>query len=207
MLSLEGNPRADNFFSGIAHLLGNEGIALDIRSKRQRAVEHWRPTRVTAPLLEPVNQLPTNIVEFTVSELSFALRRTVEENFEQVRVRGEISGFKGASGSGHCYFTLKDAGACLDAVVWRLTFQRLRFKPQEGLEMVATGKLTTYPSRSRYQLVVENLEPAGEGALMALLEERRGKLASRGPLRSRPQEAGSPICRASSASSPRRAAR
>ena len=92
-------------------------------------------------------------------------------------MRGEISGFKGAAGSGHCYFTLKDAGACLDAVVWRLTFQRLRFKPQEGLEMVATGKLTTYPSRSRYQLVVENLEPAGEGALMALLEERRRKLA------------------------------
>src|SRR4029453_4106648 len=83
-------------------------------------------SRMTAPLLEPVNQLATNIVEFTVSELSFPLRRTVEENFEHVRVRGEISGFKGASGSGHCYFTLKDSGACLDAVVWRLTLQRLR---------------------------------------------------------------------------------
>jgi exodeoxyribonuclease VII large subunit len=127
-----------------------------------------------------MNQLATNLVEFTVSELSFALRRTVEENFEHVRVRGEISGFRGAAGSGHCYFTLKDAGACLDAVVWRLTFQRLRFKPQEGLEMVATGKLTTYPSRSRYQLIVEHLEPAGEGALMALLDERRRKLAAEG---------------------------
>ena len=152
-----------------------------------------------------MNQLATNIVEFTVSELSFALRRTIEENFEQVRVRGEISGFKGAAGSGHCYFTLKDAGACLDAVVWRLTLQRLRFKPQEGLEMVATGKLTTYPSRSRYQLVVENLEPAGEGALMALLGAPQ-EAASRGPLRSRPKKP-IPTCRASSASSPRRAAR
>ena len=127
-----------------------------------------------------VSQPATNIAEFTVSELSFALRRTVEQNYEHVRVRGEISGFKGAAGSGHCYFTLKDPGACIDAVIWRLTFQRLRFKPQEGLEMVATGKLTTYPSRSRYQIVVDHLEPAGAGALMALLEERRRKLQAAG---------------------------
>ncbi len=122
----------------------------------------------------------TNVVEFTVSELSFALKRTVEENFEHVRVRGEISGFRGAAGSGHCYFTLKDSGAALDAVIWRSTLQRLKFKPEEGLEMVATGKLTTYPNRSRYQIVVEHLEPAGAGALMALLEERRKKLSAEG---------------------------
>lgn len=122
---------------------------------------------------------PTNVVEFTVSELSFALKRTVEENYEHVRVRGEISGFKGAS-SGHCYFTLKDAGACLDAVIWKTTYQRLRFKPQEGLEMVATGRLTIYPGRSRYQIVVEHLELAGAGALMALIEERRRKLQAEG---------------------------
>ncbi len=127
-----------------------------------------------------MNETPTNVAEYTVSELSFALRRIVENEFELVRVRGEVSGFKGASGSGHCYFTLKDSGAALEAVVWKTTFQRLKFKPEEGLEMVATGRLTTYPSRSRYQLVIDYLEPAGAGALMALLEERRKKLAAEG---------------------------
>ena len=104
----------------------------------------------------------------------------MENEFENVRVRGEISGFKGAAGSGHCYFTLKDADAALEAVIWKTTFQRLKFKPEEGLEMVATGRLTTYPSRSRYQLIVDFLEPAGAGALMVLLEERRRKLAAEG---------------------------
>ncbi len=127
-----------------------------------------------------MNQPPTNVVEFTVSELSFALKRMVEDNYEHVRVRGEVSGFRGAAASGHCYFTLKDERAALDAVVWKTTLQRLRFKPEEGLEMVATGRLTTFPSRSRYQIVVEHLEPAGAGALMALLEERRKKLAAEG---------------------------
>ena len=92
-----------------------------------------------------MNQLVTNAAEFTVSELSFALKRVVEEKYEHVRVRGEISGFKGAAGSGHCYFRLKDERACLEAVIWRTTLLRLRFKPQEGLEVVATGKLTTFP--------------------------------------------------------------
>ena len=127
-----------------------------------------------------MNQPQSNLVEFTVSELSFALKRTVETTFERVRVRGEISGFKGIAGSGHCYFTLKDSSACIDAVIWRTTLMRLRFKPAEGLEMVATGKLTTFPSRSRYQIVIDHLEPAGAGALMALLEERRKKLAAEG---------------------------
>jgi exodeoxyribonuclease VII large subunit len=127
-----------------------------------------------------MNHVPTNVTEFTVSELSFALKRTVEETYEHVRVRGEVSGFKGAAGSGHCYFRLKDERACLEAVIWKTTLARLRFKPQEGLEMVATGKLTTYPGRSNYQIVVDNLEPAGAGALMALLEERRLKLAAEG---------------------------
>ncbi|SEP63968.1 Exodeoxyribonuclease VII large subunit [Faunimonas pinastri] len=122
----------------------------------------------------------TNVAEFTVSELSFALKRTVEENFEHVRVRGEISGFRGTVGSGHAYFTLKDDKACIDAVVWKTTFTRLRFKPQEGLEVIAVGKLTTFPGRSKYQIVIESLEPAGEGALMALLEERRRKLQAEG---------------------------
>jgi exodeoxyribonuclease VII large subunit len=127
-----------------------------------------------------MNQPASNVAEYTVSELSFALKRTVEENFEHVRVRGEISGFKGAVGSGHCYFRLKDDKACLEAVIWKTTLLRLRFKPQDGLEMVATGKLTTYPGRSNYQIVIDSLEPAGEGALMALLEERRKKLQAEG---------------------------
>jgi exodeoxyribonuclease VII large subunit len=122
----------------------------------------------------------SNVVEFTVSELSFALKRTVETNFDHVRVRGEVSGFRGQHGNGHCYFTLKDETACINAVIWKSAWQRLRFKPEEGLEMVATGKLTTFPRQSKYQIVVESLEPAGTGALMALLEERRLKLAAEG---------------------------
>ncbi len=120
-----------------------------------------------------------NVTEFTVSELSSALRRTLEDAYGYVRVRGELTGFKRAA-SGHLYFSLKDPAACIDAVCWRLTAQRLSFKPEDGLEVVAVGRITTYPSRSRYQLIVDRLEPAGVGALMALLEERRTRLAAEG---------------------------
>ncbi|HEX2255334.1 MAG TPA: exodeoxyribonuclease VII large subunit [Afifellaceae bacterium] len=123
---------------------------------------------------------PSNVVEFSVSELSFALKRTVETNFDHVRVRGEVSGFRGQHGNGHCYFTLKDETACINAVIWRTDWQKLRFKPEEGLEMVATGRLTTFPRQSKYQIVVDSLEPAGAGALMVLLEERRRTLAAEG---------------------------
>src|SRR5215510_14208244 len=121
-----------------------------------------------------------NIAEFTVSEISFALKRTLEDSFGHVRVRGEISGFKGPHSSGHCYFNLKDQGARIDAVIWRSAFMRLKTRLQEGLEVIATGKITSYPGKSSYQIIVENLEPAGAGALMALLEERRRKLAAEG---------------------------
>jgi exodeoxyribonuclease VII large subunit len=120
-----------------------------------------------------------NVGEFTVSELAGALKRTLEDAYGYVRVRGEISGFKRAA-SGHFYFALKDAGACIDAVCWRLTAQRLTFKPEDGLEVVASGRITTYPSRSKYQLIVDRLAPAGVGALMALLEERKRQLAAEG---------------------------
>ena len=123
---------------------------------------------------------PTNAAEFTVSELAFAVKRTIEEDFGFVRVRGEISGFRGQHSSGHAYFSLKDAEATIDAVVWRSSFARLRFKPEEGLEVIATGRLSTFPRSSKYQLVIEQLEPAGAGALMALLEERRKKLLAEG---------------------------
>ncbi|MGC1092359.1 MAG: exodeoxyribonuclease VII large subunit, partial [Pseudolabrys sp.] len=121
-----------------------------------------------------------NAVEWTVSELSAALRRTVEDAYGYVRVRGEISGFKGAHSSGHVYFALKDESARLEAVIWKGTYGRMRVKPEEGLEVVVTGRLTTYPGRSNYQIIVDSLEPAGIGALMKLLEERKKKLAAEG---------------------------
>src|SRR5262252_1741632 len=127
-----------------------------------------------------MNEPRINIPEWTVSELSAALRRTVEDNYAHVRVRGEISGYRGPHSSGHAYFALKDEGARIDAVVWGRTFGRMRIKPEEGLEVVATGRLTTYPGRSTYQIVIESLEPAGLGALMALLEQRKKRLAAEG---------------------------
>ncbi len=121
-----------------------------------------------------------NAPEFTVSELSSALKRTVEDAYGHVRVRGEISGFRGPHSSGHCYFALKDESAKIEAVIWKGVHGRMRFKPQEGLEVIATGKLTTYPGSSKYQIVIEAIEPAGIGALMALMEERKRKLAAEG---------------------------
>ncbi|WP_262690316.1 exodeoxyribonuclease VII large subunit [Kordiimonas aestuarii] len=130
----------------------------------------------------------SNAYEFTVWELSGALKRSVEDRFGHVRVRAELSGVKRAA-SGHVYFSLKDDSAVLDGVCWRGSAQRLAFVPEDGLEVICTGKLTTYPARSKYQMVVENMEPAGAGALMALLEERKKKLAAEGlfdPARKRP---------------------
>ncbi|WFU28807.1 exodeoxyribonuclease VII large subunit [Bradyrhizobium sp. CB1717] len=129
--------------------------------------------------MPPAEQLH-NAPEFTVSELSQSLKRTVEDTYGHVRVRGEISGFRGAHSSGHCYFALKDESAKIEAVIWKGVHGRMRFKPQEGLEVIATGKLTTYPGSSKYQIVIEALEPAGIGALMALMEERKKKLAAEG---------------------------
>ncbi|WP_413661911.1 exodeoxyribonuclease VII large subunit [Methylocystis iwaonis] len=122
----------------------------------------------------------TNAPEISVTELANALKRTVEDRFGRVRVRGEISNYRGPHASGHAYFCLKDQGARLDAVIWKGTFMRLRTRPQEGLEVVATGRITTFPGKSSYQIVIESLEPAGVGALMALLDERRKKLAAEG---------------------------
>ncbi len=122
----------------------------------------------------------TNAPEFTVGELAGALKRTIEESFGFVRLRGEISNYRGPHSSGHAYFSLKDETARIDAVIWKGTLARLKVKPEEGLEVIASGKVTAYPSKSSYQIVIESLEPAGLGALMALLEERRRKLAAEG---------------------------
>ena len=122
----------------------------------------------------------SNAAEYTVSEISGALKRAVEDQFGNVRVRGEISGYRGPHSSGHAYFSLKDDRARIEAVVWRTTMAKLRFRPEEGMEVIASGRLTTYPGSSKYQIVIDNLEPAGAGALMALLEERKRKLAAEG---------------------------
>jgi len=124
--------------------------------------------------------LVTNNPELTVSELSAALKRTLEDRFGTVRLRGEISNYRGPHSSGHAYFCLKDQTARIDAVIWKTTFMRLKVKPEEGLEVIATGKITTFAGKSSYQIVVETIEPAGVGALMALFEARRRQLASEG---------------------------
>ncbi|MBV9861097.1 MAG: exodeoxyribonuclease VII large subunit [Alphaproteobacteria bacterium] len=123
--------------------------------------------------------LRSNLPEYTVSELSLALKRSIEQGFANVRVRGEISGFK-RHGSGHWYLCLKDAEAVIDAVCWRSTAIRMPLKPEDGMEVVCTGRLTTFPGRSKYQLVIDKLELAGVGALLKLLEDRRRRLAAEG---------------------------
>jgi exodeoxyribonuclease VII large subunit len=118
-----------------------------------------------------------NVPVYSVSEISLALKRTLESVFANVRVRGEISGFKRAA-SGHVYFSLKDESAVLDAVCWRGT--RLSLKPEDGMEVICTGRISAYSGRSQYQIVVESMEFAGEGALLKLLEQRKRKLESEG---------------------------
>lgn len=120
-----------------------------------------------------------NVPEYTVSELAFALKREVEQAFPRVRVRGEISQ-PSFPRSGHCYFRLKDVDAVLDAVAWKSAIPRLGLKVEDGLEVIATGRLTTYPGSSRYQIIVDRLELAGQGALLKLLEDRRKKLQAEG---------------------------
>lgn len=124
-------------------------------------------------------ELGGNAPPMTVSEISRALKNTVEDRFSYVRVRGEISGFKRAA-SGHCYMTLKDTDAVLDGICWRGVAGRLSIQPEDGLDVIVTGKLTTYPGRSKYQIVIESMEMAGEGALLKLLEDRKRMLAAEG---------------------------
>ena len=136
-----------------------------------------RVSKDTDPDLSTENT--ANSPEFSVGEISTALKKTVEGAFGHVRVRGEISGLKRPP-SGHIYFDLKDENAVINGVCWKGVARRLKHQPEEGLEVIVTGKITTYAPRSNYQLVVESIEPAGAGALMAMLEERRKKLAVEG---------------------------
>jgi len=126
-----------------------------------------------------VDQNNTNLVELSVSELSMSLKRTIETTYDHVRVRGEL-GRVTIAGSGHMYADLKDEKSVLSTVMWKTQVGKLSFRPEEGLEIVATGRLSTYPGRSNYQLIASDIRPAGAGALMALLEERKKKLAAAG---------------------------
>ncbi|MEL6665811.1 MAG: exodeoxyribonuclease VII large subunit [Pseudomonadota bacterium] len=121
----------------------------------------------------------SNMPELSVTELSTALKRTIETAYDHVRVRGEL-GRVTIARSGHMYADLKDDKAVLNTIMWKGQVSRLPFRPEEGLEVIATGRLSTYPGRSNYQLIADSLRPAGVGALMALLEERKKKLAAEG---------------------------
>ncbi len=141
----------------------------------------------------------SNIAEFTVSDISFSIKRTLEDAFGYVRVRGEL-GRISRPGSGHIYLDLKDDRSVLSAVIWKGAVSKLKIQPEQGLEVIATGKVTTFPGQSKYQMVIDALEPAGAGALMALLEERKRKLAAEGLFAPERKGRCRP-CRVSSASS------
>ncbi|MCR9113775.1 MAG: exodeoxyribonuclease VII large subunit, partial [Rhodobacteraceae bacterium] len=120
-----------------------------------------------------------NAPEFSVSDLSGAIKRVIEGEFSHVRVKGEI-GRVSRPRSGHLYLDLKDDRSVLAGVIWKGVASRLSVQPEEGMEVVATGRLTTFAGQSRYQIVIEDIKPAGMGALMAMLEKRRAALAAEG---------------------------
>jgi exodeoxyribonuclease VII large subunit len=138
-----------------------------------------------------------NAKAYSVSELSFALKRTLEDQYGYVRLRGEVSKVT-RHGSGHVYLTLKDERACLEGVVWKGQVRGLKAQPEQGLEVIVTGRITTYPSGSKYQIVIESMEHAGVGALLAQLERLKAKLQAEGlfdrarkrPLPTHPQVVG-----------------
>ena len=124
-------------------------------------------------------QIRSNIPEFSVGELAFSMKKTLEDQYGRVRVRGELSRVS-IAGSGHMYSSLKDDNAVIDAVCWKGVMAKLSIRPEEGMEVICTGKISTYPQRSNYQLIIESMELAGEGALLKMLEERKKKLAAEG---------------------------
>ncbi|MBP6985694.1 MAG: exodeoxyribonuclease VII large subunit [Alphaproteobacteria bacterium] len=132
-------------------------------------------------MLQSSNLFENNdkIQEFSVSALSNLLKQTLETRFANVLVRGEISGLKIHS-SGHAYFALKDDTAVLDGICWRGTVSKLSIRPADGMDVIAKGKITTYPGRSKYQIIIESMELAGQGALLQILEERKKALAAEG---------------------------
>lgn len=142
----------------------------------------------------------SNIPEFSVSDLALSLKRTLEENYGRIRVRGELSRIS-IAGSGHLYSSLKDDQAVIDAVCWKGVLSNLSVKPEEGLEVICTGRISSYPKSSKYQLIIESMELAGEGALLKMLEERKKKLGEEG-LFAPERKNRCPSCPRPSASSP-----
>ena len=120
-----------------------------------------------------------NAPEFSVSEISGAVKKAIEGGFSHVRVRGEV-GRVSRPASGHIYMDLKDDRSVLSAIIWKGRASALATRPEEGMEVIATGKLTTFPGQSKYQMIIEDVVPAGAGALMAMLEKRKAQLASEG---------------------------
>ena len=116
----------------------------------------------------------SNIPEYSVSELSSSIKNSLESKFSRVRVKGEISGFTKAN-SGHLYFNLKDEDALLSSIIWRSRVALLNIMPEEGLEIIAIGKISTYMPRSNYNFIIENIKVSGEGSLLKVIEERKKK--------------------------------
>jgi len=128
---------------------------------------------------EKTEQKLSNVPEMSVSDLAHSLKRTLEETYSHIRVRGELSGLKLAA-SGHLYGDIKDVDANINIICWRGTLSKLSLRPEEGMDVVITGRVSSYAKSSRYQIIIESIELAGEGALLKLLEERRKKLAAEG---------------------------
>ena len=126
-----------------------------------------------------MKEIMDNTPEFTVSELAYSLKKTVEQTFGHVRVRGELGRVTIAK-SGHCYLDVKDDKAVINSIIWKGVMSRLSMRPEEGMEVICEGKLSTYPGRSNYQLIIDKMELAGAGALMALFEKRKKMLAAEG---------------------------
>ena len=127
----------------------------------------------------PVTDSASNAYEFSVSELAQSLKRLVEDQFGHVRVRGELGRVTIAK-SGHCYLDIKDDKAVINSIIWKGTMNRLAMRPEEGMDVIVEGRMSTYPGRSNYQLIIEKMELAGEGALMALFEKRKKAFAAEG---------------------------
>ena len=159
----------------------------------------------TPEILLSDTRLAAPTAPLTVTELSHSIKRTVEGSFARVTVKGEISGYRPAS-SGHLYFDLKDAESVIAVCCWRPQAARLGFKPEEGLEVIAHGRVTTYPKSSKYQLILDTMEPAGIGQLLAKIEQLRVKLLGRDCSTQRANPL-CPSCRRRSASLPRNRAR
>jgi len=127
----------------------------------------------------PSSKIGSNVPELSVSDLAISLKRTLEETYGRIRVRGELSGLKLAA-SGHLYGDIKDVDANINIICWKGTLSKMALKPEEGMDVIITGKVSSYPKSSRYQIIIEKMELAGEGALLKLLEERKKKLAAEG---------------------------